>query len=75
MKRLNITIVALGTLVLIMLLEFLPFIIWGTNSFITVHDNLDLFPPFVGLSQKYGLLNIDVPTGYVDNTSSVYFGF
>lgn len=75
MKRFNITKVTYVTLVLVMLLEFLPFVIWGTNSFITVHDNLDLFPPFVGLSQEYGLFNLDVPTGYVDNTSSVYFGW
>ena len=75
MKQISLTKAAFGTAALVLLFEFLPLIIWGTNSFITVHDNLDLFPPFLGLSKQYGFFNIDVPTGYVDNTSSVYFGW
>ena len=73
--NISLTKVAIGIVILVMLLEILPLVIYGTDSFITVHDNLDLFPPFLGLSQEYGLFNIDTPTGFVDNTSSVYFGW
>ena len=46
----------------------LPFILFGENNYITVHDNLDQFPPFWSIAKKVGLFSFDVSTGVMDNT-------
>lgn len=53
----------------------LPFILFGENNYITVHDNLDQFPPFWSIAKKVGLFSFDVSTGVMDNTPAVYFGW
>ena len=40
----------------------LPFILFGENNYITVHDNLDQFPPFWSIAKKVGLFSFDVST-------------
>ena len=52
-----------------------PYYIYGQDSYITYHDNLDQIPAFFGQSKFYGLFSIDVPSGTMDNTSSLYFGW
>lgn len=53
----------------------LPFILFGENNYITVHDNLDQFPPFWSIAKKVGLFSFDVSAGVMDNTPAVYFGW
>lgn len=43
----------------------LPFILFGENNYITVHDNLDQFPPFWSIAKKVGLFSFDVSTGVI----------
>lgn len=56
-------------------IALLPYYIYGEDSYITYHDNLDQIPAFFGQSKFYGLFAIDVPSGTLDNTSSLYFGW
>lgn len=59
----------------VLLMMILPFLLFGENNYITIHDNLDQFPPFWSISKKVGLFSLDVLTGVMDNTPAVYFGW
>ena len=52
-----------------------PFIIFGENSYITVHDNLDNMLPQFRQAKNFGFFSLDVPCGAMDNMSSAYVGW
>ena len=70
LNKLSIWIVVLTMSFLI-----LPYILFGDNCIITIHDNLDLTPTFFGQSKYYGFFSLDVPSGVMENTSSAYWGW
>ena len=53
----------------------LPFLLFGTNSVITIHDNLDSVVPWLKMYHDNGLfLKFDVPTKGLSEMSTLYYG-
>ena len=55
----------------------LPFILFGENNYITVHDNLDQFPPFlVNLLKRFGLFSFVciLPESWITHRLSISAG-
>jgi hypothetical protein len=58
-----------------MLFCFLPFILFGKNSIITIHDNLDQLPAWLKMFQDNNLFfKIVAPTKAFENMSTLYYG-
>jgi len=54
---------------------FLPYILFGSNSIVTVHDNLDCFIPYYRMYSENGLfLKFDAPTKGFSEMSTLYYG-
>lgn len=53
----------------------LPYIILGEDMYISILDNLEQMPALFGRSKSYGFFTLDVPSGVMDSTSSMYFGW
>ena len=53
----------------------LPFVLFGTNSIITIHDNLDISIPLFKMYKENGLLfKFDSPTKALSEMSTLYYG-
>lgn len=53
----------------------LPFILFGENNYITVHDNLDQFPPFWSIAKKVGLFSLMyLPESWITHRLSISAG-
>jgi len=53
----------------------LPFLLFGTNSVITIHDNLDSVVPWLKMYHDNGLfLKFDTPTKGLSEMSTLYYG-
>jgi len=54
---------------------FLPYILFGANSIVTVHDNLDSFIPYYRMFSDNGLFfKFDAPTKGFSEMSTLYYG-
>jgi len=61
---------------LFFIVYFLPFILFGEDCIITIHDNLDSTVPLYKMFHDIGFfLKFDFPTRVYDEMSSLYFGF
>jgi hypothetical protein len=62
-------------LFLTMVFCFLPFILFGKNSIITIHDNLDMLPAWLKMFHDNDLLfKFDAPTKGFSEMSTLYYG-
>jgi hypothetical protein len=60
---------------LVLFFTLAPFILFGTNSIITVHDNLDSLIPWYKMFHDNGLFfKFDVPTKGFSEMSTLYYG-
>ena len=60
----------------VFVIYFLPFVVFGTNSFVTVHDNLDQIIPYYKMYHDKGLFfKFDAPTFGFSEMSTLHFGF
>ena len=57
------------------LLVIAPYVIFGENSYITVHDNLENMLPQFKQAKVFGFFSLDVPCGAMDNMSCAYVGW
>jgi len=54
----------------------LPFVLFGTNSVITIHDGLDLFVPWFKMYHDNGLFfKFDAPTKGFSEMSTMYYSY
>lgn len=53
----------------------LPFILFGENNYITVHDNLDQFPPFWSIAKRLDFsLLMYLPESWITHRLSISAG-
>lgn len=73
--NINVTILVQIYCAVVIAIMMLPYIILGEDMYITVWDNLEQMPALFARSKYYGFFTLDVPSGVMDNTSSMYFGW
>jgi hypothetical protein len=63
-----------GVIVLVVLFSLVPFVVFGSDSIITVHDNLDYMIPWYKMYHDNGLFfTFDTPTKGFGEMSTLYY--
>jgi len=69
-------IIIYGIVILVFAFFFLPFLIFGTDSIITIHDNLDSSLPVLKMFRDYNYFGkFDTPTNSFNGMSTLYMNF
>jgi len=76
MKKQNIELKIVYVIIFLLAIFFLlPFVLFGTNSIVTIHDNLDCIIPYYKMYKDNGLFfKFDVPTKGFNEMSTLYYG-
>lgn len=71
----NVSIIVHWFCAIVIVIMVLPYFINGDDMYITIMDNLEQMPTLFARSKFYGFFTLDAPSGVMDNTSSLYFGW